>query len=66
MKMQHEFQVVNLGVALNTGKGIENRIQAVCDEYGANGWYLVNFQNYDMASKFMLIITRVKNEESFY
>ena len=33
-------------------------IDEECNKYGSDGWELVNFQNYDLASKFMLIFKR--------
>ena len=43
---------------VNTVKSIEEE----CDKLGEEGWELVNFQNYDLATKFMLVFKRVKED----
>lgn len=53
-----EYKTVNLGCFFNTGKGNENMLQRKCSELGKEGWELVNFQNYDLSTKFMMIFKR--------
>ena len=55
-----EYKAVNLGVTFKTGEGAMKMIQEECNKLGEQGWELVNFQNYDLATKFMLVFKRPK------
>lgn len=37
------------------------KLQRKCNELGKEGWELVNFQNYDLSTKFMMIFKREIN-----
>lgn len=60
--IEWEYKVVNMPCLFKTGAGAEKMLQEKCEQLGEKGWELVNFQCYDMASKFMLIFKRRKNE----
>lgn len=59
---QWEYKVVNMSCTFKTGSGAEKMLQQKCDELGKDGWELVNFQNYDMATKFMLVFKKPKED----
>ena len=37
------------------------KLQKKCNELGKEGWELVNFQSYDLSTKFMMIFKREIN-----
>lgn len=56
--MKWEYKVLNINAHFSTGSGAEKKLQETCSIYGKDGWELVNFQCYDMSTKFMLIFKR--------
>lgn len=60
--MKWEYKTVNINVHFKTGAGAEKAIQDQCSLLGELGWELVNFQCYDISSKFMLVFKREKKE----
>lgn len=60
--MKWEYKVLNINAHFKTGSGAEKVLQEQCSLLGELGWELVNFQCYDMSSKFMLVFKREKKE----
>lgn len=60
--MKWEYKTVNINVHFKTGAGTEKAIQEKCSLLGESGWELVNFQCYDLATKFMLVFKREKKK----
>ena len=54
--------VLNINAHFKTGSSAEKTLQEQCSLLGELGWELVNFQCYDMSSKFMLVFKREKKE----
>lgn len=52
-----EYKTVILDAKIRKNSTIK-AIEEECNKYGEDGWELVNFQNYDLATKFMLIFKR--------
>lgn len=61
-KMKWEYKVVNINAHFKTGAGAEKAIQDQCSLLGQLEWELVNFQCYDMSTKFMLVFKRKTKE----
>ena len=57
--MEIEYKVVNVNTRL-TGSRTEKELQDTCDELGKEGWDLVNFESYDLSTKFIPIFKREK------
>lgn len=54
-----EYKTVKLNSAVFKSANVDaEMLQRKCNGYGKEGWELVNFQNYDMSTKFMLIFKR--------
>ena len=60
--MKWEYKVLNINAHFKTGSGAEKALQERCSPLGKLGWELVNFQCYDISSKFMLLFKREKKE----
>ncbi len=60
--MKWEYKTVNINVHFKTGSGAEKAIQDQCSILGELGWELVNFQCYDMSTKFILVFKRPMKE----
>lgn len=60
--MKWEYKALNINAHFKTSSGVEKAIQEQCSLLGELGWGLVNFQCYDMSSKFMLVFKREKKE----
>lgn len=57
-----EYKTVLLRSAIFKSSSVDaEMLQRKCDKLGEEGWELVNFQNYDLATKFMLIFKREIN-----
>lgn len=60
--MKWEYKVLNINAHFKTGSRVEKILQEQCSLLGELGWELVNFECYDMSSKFMLVFKREKKE----
>lgn len=60
--MKWEYKVLNINAHFKTDSGAEKILQEQCSLLGELEWELVNFQCYDMLSKFMLVFKREKKE----
>ena len=58
--MKWEYKVLNINCHFNTGDGAAYKIQEKLDKMGEDGWELVSCQCYDMSTKFMLVLKRIK------
>lgn len=56
-KFEYKMIIINCKA---TTKRTENEIEEVCNKYGEEGWELVNFQVYDLATKVGLAFKRIK------
>lgn len=59
--MKWEYKSIKTETKL-TISGTANRIEEICNFYGAEGWELVSFQSYNMSTRFILVFKRPVSE----
>ena len=57
-----EYKTVILRSSIFKSSNVDaEKLQKKCNELGKEGWELVNFQSYDLSTKFMMIFKREIN-----
>lgn len=57
-----EYKTVILRSSIFKSSNVDaEKLQKKCNELGKEGWELVNFQSYDLSTKFMMIFKREMN-----